>query len=150
MSKATILRHLEENWQALLKSIEGLSEKDLMQPDVCGAWSIRDLLGHISTWEEEAMENIPLIIKGVSTPRYSSSGGIEAFNSRAQVHKKDFTLTRIKREFHSVHQKFVNYLLALPDSCFNNNPRLVKRIRLDGYAHYTEHTAQIEKWRLQR
>jgi hypothetical protein len=31
-----------------------------------------------------------------------------------------------------------------------NNPRLAKRIRLDGYAHYAEHTTQIETWRAQR
>jgi hypothetical protein len=147
MSKENILKHLEECWQRLTKSLDGLSEKELMQPNVCGSWSARDMMGHITTWESEAMQNIPLILEGESTPRYSSSGGIDAFNARAQVDKKEYSLTRIKREFHSNHQRFMDYLSELPDSVFMNNARLAKRIRLDGYAHYDEHAAQIKKWR---
>jgi hypothetical protein len=147
MGKENIIRHLEQSWQELSESIEGLSEKELMQSNVCNSWSIRDIMGHITTWESEAMLNIPLILEGVSTPKYSSSGGLDSFNAQAQLDKKDYSLTRIKREFHSNHQRFLDYLSALPDSVFVNNARLAKRIRLDGYAHYEEHAAQIKKWR---
>lgn len=150
MSKENILRHLKESWQELTESLEGLSEKELMQPNVCGAWSARDLMGHITIWESEAMLNIPLILEGEPTPKYSSSGGVDAFNARAQADKKDYSLTRIKREFRSNHQRFVDYLSALPDSVFMNNARLAKRIKLDGYAHYDEHAGQIKKWRESR
>jgi hypothetical protein len=150
MSKENILNRLEENWQVLLQAVTGLSEKELMEPGVCGHWSVRDIMGHVSTWEEEAMQNIPLILQGEPTPRYSSSGGIEAFNDRAQVDKKEYTLSRVKRDFHGAHQRFISYLSSLPEAFFNNNPRFVKRIRLDGYNHYTEHAAQIGKWRSSR
>jgi hypothetical protein len=147
MSKENILRHLEESWQRLTDSLDGLSEKELMQPNVCGSWSTRDIMGHITTWESEAMLNIPAILDGEPTPKYSSDGGIEAFNARAQVDKKEYSLSRIKREFRSHHQTFMDYLSGLPDSVFMNNARLAKRIRLDGYAHYDEHAIQIKKWR---
>jgi hypothetical protein len=96
------------------------------------------------------MQNIPLILAGNSTPRYASVGGIEAFNARAQQDNKDLTLPRIKREFFATHQRFINYLSSIPAVSFDNNPRLAKRIRLDGYAHYAEHSAQILKWKQQR
>jgi hypothetical protein len=149
MSKENILKHLDENWQKLVDSISGLSEADLLKPDVCGTWSVRDILGHISTWEEEAMQNIPFILTGESTPRYAATGGIEAFNARSQQDKKELTLPRIKREFYATHQRFMNYLSSIPKSNFENNSRLAKRIRLDGYAHYVEHAEQIETWRKQ-
>ena len=147
MSKENILKHLDDNWQQLVDSISGLSEEDLLQPNVCGTWSIRDIMNHISTWEEEAMQNIPLILAGESTPRYSASGGIEAFNARSQQDKKDLALPRIKREFYATHQRFINHISSIPKSSFENNSRLAKRIRLDGYAHYTEHSTQILQWR---
>jgi uncharacterized damage-inducible protein DinB len=150
MSKSNILNHLDENWQALVQALSGLSEKDLMEPNVCGSWSVREIMSHISTWEEEALQNIPLILDGEATPRYSSSGGITAFNDRAQTDKKEYTLSRVKREFYATHQKFVTFLSALPDAVYLNNSRLAKRIRLDGYDHYQEHTAQIEIWRALR
>jgi len=149
MSKDNILKHLDDNWQQLIESVSGLSEEELLQPNVCGTWSIRDLMNHISTWEEEAMQNIPLILSGESTPRYSASGGIEAFNARSQQDKKDLALSRIKREFYATHQRFINYISSIPGSSFENNSRLAKRIRLDGYAHYAEHSAQILQWRQQ-
>ena len=147
MSKENILQHLDTNWQTLVDSISGLSEEDLLKSDVCGTWSIRDLLNHISTWEEEAMQNIPFILAGESTPRYSATGGIEAFNARSQHDKKELTLSRIKRVFYATHQRFIDYVSSIPQSSFENNSRLAKRIRLDGYAHYAEHSAQILQWR---
>jgi hypothetical protein len=147
VGKENILNRLEENWQVLLQAVSGLSEKELMEAGVCGDWSVRDIMCHISTWEEEAMENIPFILRGESTPRYSSHGGIVEFNARAQADKKEYTLTRVKREFHSTHQRFTSYLDSIQAVFFNVNPRLIKRIRLDGYNHYLEHAAQIEKWR---
>jgi uncharacterized damage-inducible protein DinB len=149
LSKENILKHLDTNWQTLVDSISGLSEEDLLQPNVCGTWSIRDLMNHISTWEEEAIRNIPLILTGESTPRYSISGGIEAFNARAQQDNKELALSRVKREFYATHQRFINYISSIPRLSFENNSRLAKRIRLDGYAHYAEHSAQILQWRQQ-
>jgi uncharacterized damage-inducible protein DinB len=147
MGKQNILDHLENDWQALIDSLEGLSDKEMLEPGVCGQWSVRDILGHISTWEEQAMQNIPLILAGEPTPRYTAVGGITGFNEHAQDDKKEYTLSRIKRDFRATHQRFSTYLSALPEAAYNNNARLAKRIRLDGYGHYTEHTRQITAWR---
>jgi hypothetical protein len=52
-----------------------------MEPGVTGDWSVRDILAHVSTWEEEALTHLPLILEGGTPPRYSVRyGGIDAFN----------------------------------------------------------------------
>ena len=35
-------------------SCAGLSDVRPMEPGVTGAWSVRDILAHVTTWEEEA------------------------------------------------------------------------------------------------
>jgi hypothetical protein len=36
----------------------------MMEPGVTGAWSVRDTLAHVTSWEEEALKHLPLILKG--------------------------------------------------------------------------------------
>jgi uncharacterized damage-inducible protein DinB len=150
MGKSAVIKHINASWQNLIYSLEGLPESAYFHSGVCGTWSIRDILNHISTWEEEALSNIPLILAGKPTPRYASSGGISAFNTRAQQAKQAYSLQRIEQELTATHQRFLDYLASLPEACFVNNPRLIKRIRLDSYGHYAEHTAQICLWRSTR
>ena len=45
---------------AFNESYAGLSDSQLMEPGVSGAWSVRDILTHVTTWEEEALKYLPL------------------------------------------------------------------------------------------
>jgi hypothetical protein len=41
-----------------------------MEAGVIVAWSIRDILAQVTTWEEEALKHLPLILRGGTPPRY--------------------------------------------------------------------------------
>src|SRR5437773_1337186 len=43
-----------------------------MKPGVTGDWSVRDILAHVSTWEEEALTHLPLILEGGTPARYGN------------------------------------------------------------------------------
>ena len=61
----------------------GLSDAELMEPGVTGAWSVKDIIPHVTGWEEEALTHLPLILAGGRPPRYSVRyGGIDAFNAQ--------------------------------------------------------------------
>jgi hypothetical protein len=149
MRKERLLMLIEKEWQNFLKSFEDLPDNALQETDVVGIWSIRDVLAHISTWEEESLKNIPLILEGKSTPRYTGAGGIDAFNAREQAKKKALTLAEVKISLKSTHDRLVQFLSWIPDSDYISNARLIHRIRLDTCNHYREHADQIEEWREQ-
>ena len=121
-----------------------------MESGVVGYWSIRDVLTHIATWEGEAQKMLPLILDGRPTPRYTRYGGIDAFNTQEQERKRHFTLELIKDELFVTHQRLLEFLTEVPDSMFSSKSRFSKRLRLDTYNHYREHTSQINKWRADR
>ena len=76
---------LEARWRELHHAFQGLSHDALLEPGVVGPWSIRDVLVHVATWEEEAMKALPVILDSGPLPRYSTFyGGIDAFNAQAQ------------------------------------------------------------------
>ena len=146
MSKEQVLHRLEQEWQAFLKSVEGLPESVLLEAGVCGEWSIRDLMAHVPTWEEETLKALPLILEGKRTPKYSTLyGGIDAFNALQHTRKKSLSLAQVKKELKSTHQRLAAFLANLPETAFT--PRLVRRLGIDTYRHYREHREQIEGWR---
>ena len=51
-----LLKRLDREWQDLLQSLRGLSDKATLRPGLVGEWSGKDLLGHVATWEDEAIK----------------------------------------------------------------------------------------------
>lgn len=146
MSKEQVLSRLEQEWQAFLKSVEGLPESALLEAGVCGEWSIRDLMAHVPTWEEETLRALPLVLEGKRLPRYSVLyGGIDAFNALQHEKKQSLSLAQVRRDLASTHKRLVAFLSDLPETAFT--PRMVRRLGIDTYKHYREHRGQIEEWR---
>src|SRR5437016_14026931 len=53
-----------------------------------GDWSVKEILAHVTIWEEEALKYLPLIINGEKPPRYGQYGGLDAFNAQMIEQKK--------------------------------------------------------------
>jgi hypothetical protein len=126
----------------------GLSEAQLMIPGVTGKWSVRDILAHVTTWEEEALKHLPLILKGGRPPRYSVKyGGIHAFNALKTEQKKNLSLAQVLQEIHDVHRRLIAYIESVPLCQFQEETPFRHRLRLDTYGHYPIHAKAIWKWR---
>jgi len=78
VDRRQLLQRLDSAW-GHSRVVRRLSDAQLMKPGVTGDWSVRDILAHVSTWEEEALTHLPLILEGGTPPRYSVRyGGIDA------------------------------------------------------------------------
>jgi hypothetical protein len=65
---------------AFRASYSGLSQAVLLAPGVTKAWSVKAIIAHVTTWEEEALKHLPAILEGRKPPRYSVVyGGIDAY-----------------------------------------------------------------------
>jgi hypothetical protein len=63
VDKQQLLRRLDKAWVAFKDSYAGLSESDVLEPGVTQAWSVRDIIAHVTTWEEEALKHLPAILR---------------------------------------------------------------------------------------
>ena len=133
--------------RAFKESYAGLSEAQLMQPGVSGVWSVRDTIAHVTTWEQEALAHLPLIIAGGTPPRYAAQGGIDAFNARATQDGRRRSLAEVLRRRDQTHARLVEFIRSQPAGTFGGRTRARRRLRLDTYGHYPEHTAAIRAWR---
>lgn len=144
---ARLLDRLEAAWTALGDSYAGVPDQRLVEPGVGGDWSVKDVVWHVTTWEEEALHHLPTIIAGGSTPRYAAQGGIDAFNARKVAEGRRTSLAEVLRRREETHARLVEFIRGQPDGTFGGQTRARRRLRLDTYGHYPEHTDAILQWR---
>lgn len=148
---ARVLDKLDAAWMAFQASYAGLPDRWLLEPGVTGEWSVRDLIAHVTWWEEEALKHLPLILDGGRPPRYSVTyGGIDAFNALMTEQWRNLSLDEVRDRFEQTHRRLVAYVESVPPERFLVDTRARRRLRLDTYGHYPIHTADIQRWRERR
>lgn len=148
MNREQLLKQIDRRWVAFQNAYAGLSEAQMTTPGVVGDWSVKDILAHITTWEEEALEHLPAILEGRRPPRYSVKyGGIDAFNALRTEEKRALSLPDVLRQLEETHQRLIAYVEGAPDEALTGETRFRRRLRLDTYSHYPLHTKMIEAWR---
>jgi hypothetical protein len=146
--KRALLQQLDRAWTDFKSSYAGLSNEALLEPGVTRAWSVRDIIAHVTTWEEEALKHLPALLEGGRPPRYSTAyGGIDAFNALMTAKKKDLSLDEVFRQQEDVHRRLVAWIVQAPEDQLGGETRVRRRIRLDAYGHYPKHAAAIRAWR---
>ena len=148
MKHRDLLGRLERAWEALLESYRGLSDAALLEPGVTGGWSVRDIIAHVTWWEEEALRHVPVILAGGTPPRYATTyGGIDAFNARMTAQRRDRSLGEVLRQRDEVHRRLLAFIASVPEDRLSGKTRARRRLRLDTYGHYPKHTLAIRRWR---
>jgi hypothetical protein len=148
MNRQQLLNRLNKAWVSLQESYAGLSESQMTQHRVSGNWSVKDILAHVTTWEEESLKYLPVIIDGGRPPRYSTKyGGINGFNAQMSEQKRGLSLSDVLRQSQDIHRQLLDYIQTTPEEQFTAETRFRHRLRLDTYSHYEEHAKVIREWR---
>src|SRR5256886_13892862 len=147
MEKQRLLKQLEKAWTAIEESYAGMSDSQLTEPGVMDNWSVKDILAHVTTWEEEALKYLPLILTGGKPPRYSRYGGIDAFNAQMAEQKRGLAPSDVQRQLDETHRRLLDYIRSMPEEHFTRETRFRHRLRLDTYSHYPQHARAIRQWR---
>jgi hypothetical protein len=151
MEKSQLLKRLGRSWEDFQASYAGLSRSVLLAPGVAGDWSVRDIIAHVTWWEEEALKHLPLILAGGRPPRYSVTyGGIDSFNAQMTELKRHLSLSEVLRQQEDTHRRLIDFIEGAPDDQLIRETRFRHRLRLDTYSHYREHVEMIRQWRAQR
>src|SRR6266496_1128533 len=142
MNRQQLLQKLDNAWAEIKESYAGLSDAQLTEPGAMGDWSVKDILAHVTWWEQEALKHLPLIIKEGRPPRYSTQyGGIDAFNALMIEQKRDLSLADVLQQQDEIHRQLIAYIQSVPEEQFTRETRFRHRLRLDTYSHYPKHAS---------
>jgi len=114
---------------------------------VVGDGSVKDILAHVNTWEDEALKYLPVILQAGKPPRYVAYGGIDAFNARMTEQKRDLSLAQVRRMLDETHRRLLELIRSTPVDQLVGDTRFRRRLRLDTYGHYPEHAQAIRERR---
>ncbi|MBI2876190.1 MAG: DinB family protein, partial [Candidatus Tectomicrobia bacterium] len=107
------LKMLEKNRGELLRSIEGLSEKQLTEEPVEGVWSIKAVLDHIAAWDKEVLVGAGEIAAG-KRPSLMEIEDFDACNARFVEERRQRSIQQTLEELSSARQAFIQGLKGLP------------------------------------
>jgi hypothetical protein len=156
MSKSELMAELEQEFVNIERICSGLSEEEMIATGVQGEWSVKDILAHLSAWENHLLDRIGYVMTG-HEPRYpamASWDDVHRFNAQVYQENKDRILTAVIIEFRSLYQGVMTVLEALNDDTLNkpytydfpnDALTLLQLIRSDTYEHYQEHFIPINK-----
>ena len=148
MNRERLLTLVDTRWRALLASYAGLPDGLLLMPGVAGSWSVKDIIAHVTVWEDEALAHLPVVLAGRRPPRYSVSyGGINAFNALMTERNRALTLPEVLQRRDATHRRLLAFVAQVPDAECAGDTRFRRRLRLDTYGHYAVHTRAILAWR---
>jgi uncharacterized damage-inducible protein DinB len=147
------LEKLDQSRQALFAALEGLDNKDMDSPLVEGDWTIKDVLGHIASWEQTCVEPMRAFSSGAD---FSAEIIVDhnAWNARQFAQKKDLPLDDILRDLSRLRLEVLAMADKLSDQQWEQTIRMpwgeqgTTAEMLAGLAwHEMEHVQTIQNWK---
>lgn len=141
----------------LLRALDGLTEAQGRMPDVCGVWSVADILAHLASYEWTLVDVLAAFPAAAATPlfaRFLADG--QRFNDEETAARQGITHAEILAEYEQAHAQAAALLARLtPEQCRTAGalPWYGAEYDLDDflvytfYAHKREHAAQIDVFR---
>ena len=143
-SSEELITQLEENYRAFLAACEALSEEQAVKPDVCGEWSAKAVVDHLTGWQ---VESLPILKMLLESDKKEFDLDIDAFNEisvrdRADLNWDD-SLTALKLSF----QSFIKGIEEISVSRYRTNTGLQSWLKamIHEYQFHISHIQQAQE-----
>ena len=151
-SKALVEERMNQEWAVLDMALTGLSDEQMLKTGVVSEWSVKDLLGHMAFWAQQAAKNTELVNAGRQDQivRPDRPEITDRWNARERFARADRPLAEVRRELEESHRRALTALADLPDEKLNldmDGGTFLELFAVDTYDHYREHIAQVLSWR---
>jgi|SRR6266436_738668 hypothetical protein len=141
----------------VLQTLEGFPESAWDTPGACGAWSVKDIVAHLASYEQVLVDVLTTFGGSDPTPvlnRFLEQGS--QFNDTEVNSRKGKTMKEVLGEYNDTHAQVMSMVAQLPSETLRQNgtlPWYGAVYALDDflvyayYGHKREHSAQIAAFR---
>ena len=112
MNQRELLTTVEESWRQLDAALDGLDEAAMVEPGVVEAWSVKDLLGHVTAWDQMALGHVERWRRGEQPPAAFS---VDDYNAREAARRRDWSPATVREEAAETRQQLRSTLAAVTD-----------------------------------
>jgi hypothetical protein len=121
LSRDEAVAELEDGQRRIDRLLQGLPAEDLIRPATIGGgdWSAKDLIGHVATWEEAAIDAVADIRRGEvpKIEQYFREGeaGVHRFNAETVPAKAELPLSEVRDRAAGAHETLIGQIRAMAD-----------------------------------
>jgi len=137
---------LEESRRELAGAIQGLPD-DKMTVPLADDWSPKDIMGHITAWDEFTVSDLRRIARG-RLPCLAAfrEADVDSWNAFLIRPRKLFPLPQIRAEFEEARAEMAAALKDLPEGLLAQG-QMVRNIFTIMTNHEKDHARQVREWR---
>jgi uncharacterized damage-inducible protein DinB len=118
VEKEEELSRFKDSRQALMNAIDGLSAAELVTQPVEGIWTVKDLLGHITAWEQALLEPLSEFVFG-NPFKAEEIPDHDAWNAVQAARCADRSYPEILNELANTRQKLIKAVEKLSEGQYH-------------------------------
>jgi hypothetical protein len=154
MHAVDILRY---GHQTVEKSVDGLSEADWEKPGVAGVWTVKDIIGHLASFEQVLIDILRSLQGETPSPvldRFINSN--DEFNAEEVARRREQSVAGTWAEYENASQRSIELMAQIPEDLLQKTGVLAwygaeydleDFIVYSLYGHKREHSAHLSLFR---
>jgi len=136
---------------ATLAFVGRLPEGDILRPRTIDRWSVKDVLAHLMTCDEETVRRLRLLAAGRADRIhwFESMADADRFNARSVNGARRLGLRAVLRRMARVHADLVARVSRLPLEALRDPSHtypVTEWLPAPGWSHEREHLGEIKAW----
>jgi hypothetical protein len=154
LTRAEILQRLQSEYEKLQQVLAGLTADQMLQPNVVGIWSIKDVVAHLIHWARFPVKELGYSLRGADPSPIHDARDDDLINGEVVVANQNKSLEEVLANFAQAFVEVITTVERLPEAAFEPKGRIETLLgdSVDGtlnnntYDHWALHREQIERW----
>lgn len=137
--------------RSMLALVATIPEPEVLRPRTLDQWSVKDVLGHLLSCDEETLRRFRLIAQGRGDRIgwFVSRAFADRFNARTVAQTRRYGLAVLLRRMARARAELIERLRRLPAGSFRDPSHaypLVDWFPVSGWTHEQEHLSEVRDW----
>ena len=137
--------------RSTLALVARLPEREIRRPRTQDRWSVKDVLGHLLSCDEETVRRFRLIARGRGDriAWFESMADADRFNARSVARTRRLGLPTVLRRMKRVHAELLERLERLPAGALRDPSHeypVVQWLPAPGWTHEQDHLREVRAW----
>jgi hypothetical protein len=149
VNKQEVIKRIEDGRREIESLWAGATEEQMTaRPGTQEDWSVKDLIGHLTYWQNTLLVNVPIALRG-EKPTW---GDLDETNAQVFERNRDRSLSDVESDFHRSAEQVRGLVESLSEADLNrpnawNDEVLWQYILGETADHYEYHAMEVRRWR---
>lgn len=149
MKKQNVIAFFKAGHDEFRQTLDMLSSEQIEKIPSVGIWPVKNVIAHISAWNWEQIKEIDRTLQGKHTWNRLNDDEISntaLFNSKAIEKRKDWTITRLMKEWEDSFNTLIQRIYDLNDDEWKQGGMdAIFKYELNGGSDESRHAKEIKK-----